>query len=250
MSIPIGLELYSVRNSMEKDMEKTLYEVKRFGYESVEYAGPLDDSSCKRLRAALDNEGLKSTSWHIPFTQLSEERIAETVDICEEINKRVVPNYENFSLNKSINVSSKLKGKTFSYMVDILIILFTNAFNHSGYIHALNVLDLSLKIEECADKLEIYMENNLSPSIELEELYDVINSMQEKLSECIKQREYYNYEGKSGYLKICKILEYNLSTQGYLEFGIDDNETTYFVKVSMPKKYLIDGGNSSANNIN
>ncbi len=85
MSIPIGLELYSVRNSMEKDMEKTLYEVKRFGYESVEYAGPLDDSSCKRLRAALDNEGLKSTSWHIPFTQLSEERIAETVDICEEI---------------------------------------------------------------------------------------------------------------------------------------------------------------------
>lgn len=85
MSIPIGLELYSVRNSMEKDMEKTLYEVKRFGYESVEYAGPLDDSSCKRLRAALDNEGMKSTSWHIPFTQLSEERIAETVDICEEI---------------------------------------------------------------------------------------------------------------------------------------------------------------------
>ena len=208
--------------------------------------------SISRARTDIQNAIKLICGWFkMPKEQSYDNYTAdELVDICEEINKRVVPNYENFSLKKSINVSSKLKGKTFSHMVDILIILFTNAFNHSGYIHALNVLDLSLKIEECVDKLEIYMENNLSPSIELEELYDVINSMQEKLSECIKQREYYNYEGKSGYLKICKILEYNLSTQGYLEFGIDDNEMTYFVKVSMPKKYLIDGGNSSANNIN
>lgn len=168
--------------------------------------------------------------------------VDELVGICEEINKRVVPNYEDFSFEKNIKVTSQLKGKTFSHMVDILIILFTNAFYHSGYINTLQKLKLSLGIEETEDKLELVMHNNLSPLIDSDNLYEIIHSLQKKLEECIKKKEFYNYEGKSGYLKICKILEYNLSTQGYLEFGLCDNDTSYFVKICMPKKYLIDGG--------
>lgn len=85
MSVPIGIELYSVRNSMARDMERTLHDVKSFGYEAVEYAGGLDSSNYKKFKNALDNEGLKSTSWHIPFENLSQERLDETVGICKEI---------------------------------------------------------------------------------------------------------------------------------------------------------------------
>ena len=37
--LPIGLQLYSVRNEMEKDFEGTLARVAAMGYEGVEFAG-------------------------------------------------------------------------------------------------------------------------------------------------------------------------------------------------------------------
>ena len=37
--LPIGLQLYSVRNEMEKDFEGTLAKVADMGYEGVEFAG-------------------------------------------------------------------------------------------------------------------------------------------------------------------------------------------------------------------
>ena len=35
----VGLQLFSVRNEMEKDMEDTLKRVKDMGYDNVEFAG-------------------------------------------------------------------------------------------------------------------------------------------------------------------------------------------------------------------
>lgn len=168
--------------------------------------------------------------------------VEELVNICEEINKRAVPNYEEVVLDKFINVTSKFKGKTFSHMVDILIILFTNAFYHSGFINALNQLKLSLKIEEVDDAIELTMRNNLCESVDLDALAKTVNDQRLKVEECIKKREYYNYEGKSGYIKICKILDYNLYTKSYLGFGLDENEASYYVIINMPKTYIIDGG--------
>ena len=39
MSMPIGLQLYTVRDAMEQDFEGTLKKVKEFGYDGVEFAG-------------------------------------------------------------------------------------------------------------------------------------------------------------------------------------------------------------------
>src|SRR4051812_41593076 len=53
--IPIGLELYSVRNEMAKDVEGTIQKVGKMGYEGVEFAGYFGwDKKPMELRKLLD----------------------------------------------------------------------------------------------------------------------------------------------------------------------------------------------------
>lgn len=59
----IGLQLYSVREEMEKDMDATLKKVKEMGYECVEFAGYFGKSA-EEVRAMLDKYGLEAVSVH------------------------------------------------------------------------------------------------------------------------------------------------------------------------------------------
>ena len=163
------------------------------------------------------------------------------VETCDYINKRVVSNFDNINITPTIDVHHMFKGKTFSYIVDILIILYTNAFYHSGYIERLSELNIDLSIVENETKLIVEMKNNICPEIDREELSDTILEIRSKLQECINCGEYYNYEGRSGYIKICKILNYNLEcANSYLEFGLEQDENQYFIRIIMPKTVLVE----------
>ncbi len=59
----VGLQLYSVRQDMEQDMDKTLGEVKAMGYDYVEFAGYFGKSA-EEIKALLDKHGLKCRSVH------------------------------------------------------------------------------------------------------------------------------------------------------------------------------------------
>lgn len=157
------------------------------------------------------------------------------METCESINKRVIMNYERVNIKKVIDVGHKLSGYTFSYMIDILVILFTNAYYHSGYIDNPSELELELAITEDVNEIILKMVNNLEKNVNIDELRDEIMDVKQKLDECIQKREYYNYEGKSGYIKICKILDYNLSCKSSLVFGMDDSQSSYYVEIHIPK---------------
>ena len=64
MSNHIGLQLYTVRDLLEKDFEGTLEQVARIGYTNVEFAGYFDRTP-EQVRAILDRLKLVSTSAHI-----------------------------------------------------------------------------------------------------------------------------------------------------------------------------------------
>lgn len=164
------------------------------------------------------------------------------VETCEMINMRVFTNYELISINKKIAVYTKFLGRTYSYIVDIMVILFTNSYYHSGYIDDVSKLEIALEIIEDNNYISITMKNNLIDSANKEDLSKTILEVQDKLNECIKKREYYNYEGKSGYIKILKILDYNLSCRSYLEFGMDEEEKNYYVTIQMPKYGIVEKG--------
>ena len=178
----------------------------------------------------------------LPEEQKMENYSAEyLVETCDYINKRVVSNFDNIQINSIIEVENIFKGKTFSYMVDIFIILYTNAFYHSGYIENLNLLTIDLFLVEKDTELVIEMKNNLSSEIDRDELINIVKEIREKLKICISSGEYFNYEGRSGYIKICKILNYNLEcANSYLEFGLIPDDNHYSIKIIMPKSVLVE----------
>ena len=64
---PIGLELYSVREALAKDLPGTLREVAKIGYEAVEFYAPYYDWTmpyAKDVRRQLDDLGLRCYSTH------------------------------------------------------------------------------------------------------------------------------------------------------------------------------------------
>ncbi len=60
----IGLQLYTVRHQMEKDLEGTIARVAATGYREVEFAGYFGKSP-RDVRALLDHHGLSSPSSHV-----------------------------------------------------------------------------------------------------------------------------------------------------------------------------------------
>lgn len=63
----IGLELYSVRDAMRRDPERTLAQVRAIGYDDVELLWSFDNfgRTPQQVRATLDKEGLRAPSAHI-----------------------------------------------------------------------------------------------------------------------------------------------------------------------------------------
>ena len=70
--LPVGLQLYSVRDDMEKDFKGTLKKVKAMGYEGVEFAG-LFDLSVEEVKEALKEADLVPVSAHVPFVDMMKD---------------------------------------------------------------------------------------------------------------------------------------------------------------------------------
>jgi sugar phosphate isomerase/epimerase len=79
--MPIGLQLYTVRDHMEKDVEGTIKRVAEIGYREVELGDPnYYGEKPAELRRILTDQGLKAISTHLDESQLKsdlEKHIAE-----------------------------------------------------------------------------------------------------------------------------------------------------------------------------
>ena len=83
-TIPIGLELYSVREEFKKDPEATLRAVAQMGYQCVEFYAPYfewSESQTKQMRKLLDDLGMKCFSTHNSYSYLSAENISKARDM-------------------------------------------------------------------------------------------------------------------------------------------------------------------------
>ena len=66
-SIPVGLELYSVRDALKQDPDGTLRAVAQMGYQAVEFYAPYfewNETQAKQTRKLLDDLGLRCYSTH------------------------------------------------------------------------------------------------------------------------------------------------------------------------------------------
>jgi sugar phosphate isomerase/epimerase len=82
-SIPVGLELYSVRDALQKDPQGTVRAVAAMGYQAVEFYAPYFDwtePQTKEMRKLLDDLGMRCYSTHNDEKYFTSENISRTRD--------------------------------------------------------------------------------------------------------------------------------------------------------------------------
>ena len=81
----IGLELYTVRDALDKDFAGTIARVAKAGYKEVELATffaklPKFNPSPKEARKILDENGLTAPASHVPYSALSAENLPKVIE--------------------------------------------------------------------------------------------------------------------------------------------------------------------------
>lgn len=80
----IALQLYTVRDEIQKDFAGTLRQVAALGYEGVEFAG-FGELPAQALAHLLSETGLKVAGAHIALAELQGERLDATLAYCRAI---------------------------------------------------------------------------------------------------------------------------------------------------------------------
>ena len=90
--IPVGLQLYSVRQQCAKDLPGTLAAVSKIGYKGVEFAGYYNHSAAE-LRKMLDDNGLVACGTHTPYESIKPAKLQETIAFNKTIGNKflIVP---------------------------------------------------------------------------------------------------------------------------------------------------------------
>ncbi len=90
----IGLELYSVRGELGRDLPGTLKTVAQFGYEVVEFYSPYfrwTPAYAKEVRAQLDDLGLRCYSTHNGFESFAPgENLAHAIELNQILGARYI----------------------------------------------------------------------------------------------------------------------------------------------------------------
>ena len=82
-SIPVGLELYSVRKELQRDPQATVRAVAKMGYQCVEFYAPYfqwSEDETKQMRKLLDDLGIRCYSTHNDSSNVNAENIAKARD--------------------------------------------------------------------------------------------------------------------------------------------------------------------------
>jgi len=81
--VPVGLELYSVRDALAKDLSGTVAAVAKLGYEVVEFYSPYfawTPESAKDVRKLMDDLGIRCLSTHNSPAAIAPEGIQKAIE--------------------------------------------------------------------------------------------------------------------------------------------------------------------------
>jgi sugar phosphate isomerase/epimerase len=90
--IPVGVQLYSVRNECEKDLPGTIQAVAKMGYKGVEFAGYYGRDA-KTLKKLLDDAGLLCCGTHTGIDTLLGDELPKTIEFNKTLGNKylIVP---------------------------------------------------------------------------------------------------------------------------------------------------------------
>ena len=92
-TIPVGLELYSVRNALAKDLPGTVTAVAKMDYQCVEFYAPYYEwnlAYASQVRKQLDGLGVRCYSTHNGLEALKPDGIQKAIELNQAIGSRYV----------------------------------------------------------------------------------------------------------------------------------------------------------------
>lgn len=91
--VPVGLELFSVRDQLKQDLEGTLRAVAKMGYEGVEFFSPYYEwtpAKAKEVRQLLDQLKLRCFSTHNGPPSFAPENLNKTIELNQALGSKYV----------------------------------------------------------------------------------------------------------------------------------------------------------------
>jgi sugar phosphate isomerase/epimerase len=92
-NVPVGLELYSVRTELQKDLKGTVTAVAKAGYQVVEFYAPYFDwtvETAKDVRKLLDDLGIKCHSTHNGGPSFTDEGLKKAIELNQIIGSQYI----------------------------------------------------------------------------------------------------------------------------------------------------------------
>lgn len=117
-NLKVGLQLYSIRDKMESDMEAALRTVKEIGYDYVEFAGYFGKSA-EQIRALLDKYGLKCVCVHQSL-DFYEEKGVDGADYVKALGAEytAIPWYQKEELYENLDSILEKFGNMGKFLLD------------------------------------------------------------------------------------------------------------------------------------
>jgi len=91
--VPVGLELYSVRDELKQDLMGTVRAVAKLGYQDVEFYAPYlkwTDDYARQVRKLLDDLGIRCLSTHNDSQSFETANLAHTIELNRIIGSKLV----------------------------------------------------------------------------------------------------------------------------------------------------------------
>lgn len=92
-NIPVGLELFSVRDQLKEDLMGTVRAVAKMGYQDVEFYAPYYEWTpdyAKEVRKMLDDSGIKCMSTHNSAKSLSSDGIEKAIELNRIVGSKYI----------------------------------------------------------------------------------------------------------------------------------------------------------------
>jgi sugar phosphate isomerase/epimerase len=92
-SIPMGIEMYSVREELKKDPQGTVRAIAAMGYQGLEFYAPYFEWShtqAKEMKKLMDDLGIQCFSTHNDAAYLTKEKIQNAVDLNLNLGSKYV----------------------------------------------------------------------------------------------------------------------------------------------------------------
>jgi hypothetical protein len=91
--VPVGLEMYSVRDELMKDLPATVRAVAKMGYEVVEFYDPYfrwTPEYAKEVRKLLDDLGIKCNSTHNNTPSFTAEGLPKAIELNQILGSKYI----------------------------------------------------------------------------------------------------------------------------------------------------------------